>query len=184
MKSDDRAGRGGVGKLIQNHRCVVWRGVAPQQFSANQLVHGQIGLMQPEAPYPGGHQPMFGQMLGHVFGRHRAHFLEDFAPFLVKKLIPVFRVAVFAARHIAGVVAYAVGEGGQQACAKDFKRAGGGVLKPLNQDGGTDVTKDEMAIPVFPGQMGRGDFRIHHQDGPGRAGFNGVDRHFNGEGGR
>ena len=103
---------------------------------------------------------------------------------MVEQLVAVVRVSVFAARHKARVIANVVGEGRQQSGAKYLKCAGRGIVKPLDQNRGTDVAKDEMAVSVLPGQVRRGDLRVDHQDRSGCARAHRIHSHVDAERGR
>ena len=159
-------------------------GVAAEQAAHDELVHRQIGLVQPEAAHIGRRKAQALQMVFDVFGRHRADFLEHFAAFLAKELVAVVGVAVFGARHKTLVVADVVGKGAEQTRAQNFECASRRQVQALDQDGGAHVAKNKVAIAVFPGQMRRGDFRVHHQHRPRLAGAHGVIGQFNRKSGR
>ena len=118
-----------------------------------------------------------------MFGGHGADFLEYAPTLLAEELVAVVGVAVFGARHEAGVVADGVGKRGLQARAQNFECPSRGQVQPLHQDGGAHVTKDEVAIPVFPGQVGRRDFGVDYQHRPACTRAHGVVCHLQCEGG-
>ena len=56
--------------------------LAADQALDHQLVHTQVGLMQPEAANVAGRKTERCQLAGDVLCGHRANFLEHLAPFL------------------------------------------------------------------------------------------------------
>ena len=59
-----------------------------------------------------------------------------------------------------------------------------GLLGPLDHGGGTDIAKDEMAIPVAPFQMAGTDLGIDHQRATHRSRSDHIRRGLNTERGR
>jgi hypothetical protein len=51
VEGDDRAGRGGIGVLAQDDRRDVVADLAPDQALEHELVHAEVGLVQPVAPH-------------------------------------------------------------------------------------------------------------------------------------
>ena len=81
----------------------------PTSFFHDQLVHAQVGLVQPEPPHVRGLKAQRVQVLFDVRCGHRHHFLEDLATLLHEGLVAGVGVGIFAAVHEARVVADVVG---------------------------------------------------------------------------
>ena len=47
VESDDRTGGAGIRILIENHRRFVGFDLAPKKHLGDQVVHSQVGLMEP-----------------------------------------------------------------------------------------------------------------------------------------
>ena len=156
-----------------------------EQAPADQLIHRQIGLVQPEATHAGCGQAKRRELAGDMVGGQRADLLEYLAPLLAEQLVAIVRIAVLAAPEETGVVADVVRETGRQLAAEDFpghrrlRRVGA-----FDHQRGTHVAENEVAVAVLPGEMGRADFRVDHQRGARRAGPHRIDRLFEREGRR
>lgn len=96
MKGDDRAGGCGIGEFVEDDRRFVGACFVAEQTAADQLIHGDIGLMQPEAAHVGRRQAERCEMLGDVRSRHRAHVLEYLAAFLDEELIARIGITILA----------------------------------------------------------------------------------------
>ena len=95
VKRDDGAGRRGVGELVQDDGCLVWRRVAANQFAGDELVHVDIGLVQPKAACLLWGVAKGRQMGADVFDCQWADLFEHFAAFLLKQLVAVVKITVF-----------------------------------------------------------------------------------------
>ena len=164
VEGDDGAGRRGVGVFVQDHRGFLRFGVAAQHHAADQQVHVQVGLVQPEAADLRHFQTGIGHGVLDHFRGHRAHVLEYLAALLAEQFVRLADAGFVEAVQEAEIVADVVGEAGFQLGVQDFPavRALGGV-GPFHDDGGAGIAKDEVAVAVAPVQVARGNFRIQHQ---------------------
>ena len=103
IESNQRAGRGCIGVLVQDDRCFILVRHPAEQFLGDQLVHVDIRLVQPPPSYIIDGQPGVGNASGDVIGCHRADFLEDPLTFLVEIVIFPKWVIVVGVDHVADV---------------------------------------------------------------------------------
>src|SRR5699024_237717 len=104
------------------------------------------------------------QMRSDLRRHHRTNLLEHLAALLTEQLVASTDAIRRGAIQKAEIIANVIGKACLQAGTKNFPLvAAGGVLGALDDHGRGYVAKDEMAIPVLPGQMAGTDFRIDHQ---------------------
>ncbi|MPL84461.1 hypothetical protein SDC9_30426 [bioreactor metagenome] len=185
VEGDDRAGRGGVGVVLQDIRLLARFRLAAKHLAADEIVHRLVRLMQPEPAQGGGREPFLRQMAEDMGTDHRQHFLEDLAALLHElHVAPVGEPVGPGAAQEAVVVADVVRELGGAAARADLEAAGLRLVAPLDQRRGRDIAEDEVAVAVTPFEMARGDLGVHHQRTPHRAGADHVGRGLDAEGGR
>jgi len=185
VEGNHRPRRAGVGIAVENHRCIFLGHFTPQQLLDDQVVHAQVGLVQPEAFHVGRLQVVLAQVLADQFRDHRADFLEHLAAFLHEQLVAgasaLFRRAV----EEAEVVADVVGEYGLQLGAEDVELVRrGGQVGPLHQYRGGGITEDEVAVAVTEVQVPGADFRADHQQCAGLTQLHAVGGSLDAERGR
>lgn len=84
MKSDDRTGRTGVGIFVQNDGGKVGVDLDAKYLFDDQLIHGQVGLMQPGALQRADFQVIFREMFLDESGDHGDDLFEHFSSLLDK----------------------------------------------------------------------------------------------------
>ncbi len=94
MKRDDGTRRAGITIAIKNDRRLLLAGIVAEQFAADELVHGEVGLMEPEPAQALGGPALLIELVGNLVAHQRQHLLEHLAPLLAKQLV----VAVAGAR--------------------------------------------------------------------------------------
>lgn len=123
VERDDGTGRSGVGEFVEDDGRFFQRGFAAEDAFGDELVHGEVGLVQPEAFHIGGGEAVGGEVRGDVVGGHGADFLEHFAAFLHEQFVAVVARGGVAAVEEAAVVADVVGEDGGGLGAEYLPRA-------------------------------------------------------------
>ena len=119
--------------------------------------------MQPEAAQVIGLHPFGRHMVGDVLADQRQHLFEDLPPVLHELHVAAVFHLVMGAAEVAVVVADIVAELRRAAGGEDLELGLFQSLIPFKQGRRRHVAEDEVTIPVPPFQMGRADFRVHHQ---------------------
>jgi len=185
VEGNHRPRRTGVGIAVENHRCIFLGHFTPQQLLDDQVVHAQVGLVQPEAFHVGRLQVVLAQVLADQFRDHRADFLEHLAAFLHEQLVAAASALFRRAVEEAEVVADVVGEYGLQLGAEDVELVRrGGQVGPLHQYRGGGITEDEVAVAVTEVQVPGADFRADHQQCAGLTQLHAVGGSLDAERGR
>uniref|UniRef100_A0A0N5A623 Porin n=1 Tax=Parastrongyloides trichosuri TaxID=131310 RepID=A0A0N5A623_PARTI len=192
MEGDDRSGRGGVGVVVQDDDVLARLRLATQHLPADQGVHVDVGLVQPQTLQSVRVQAQFGGVVQDHLRHHRHHLLEHLATLLDEHLVaqavgrdglmPVGRQG--GAVQKAEIVADVVREAGLQLRAQNVPAARPGLILGLDDDGRGDVAEDEVAVAILEVQVRRADFWVHHQHGLDRARGHEVRRRLDAEGGR
>ncbi len=185
MKRDDGTRRAGIAIAIENDRRLLLAGIVTEQLAADELVHGEVGLMEPEPAQALGRPVLLIELAGNLVAHQRQHLLEHLAPLLAEQLV----VAVAGARaqpvQKAEVVADVVGVPGYQLAGYQLPRIGHlAIGLPLQQHRGAGIAEDKVAIPIAKIEVPRTDLRIDHQRQFGAAGRQHVGGCFDTEGGR
>ncbi len=170
MKRDDGTRRAGITIAIKNDRRLLLAGIVAEQFAADELVHGEVGLMEPEPVQALGGPALLIELVGNLVAHQWQHLLEHLAPLLAKQLV----VAVAGARaqpvQKAEVVADVVGVLGHQLAGHQLPRIGHlAIGLPLQQHRGAGITEDKVAITIAKIEVPRADLRIDHQRHVGGA---------------
>ncbi len=184
MKRDDGTRRAGIAIAIKNDRRLLLVGIVTEQLATDELVHGEVGLMEPEPAQRVCGPALLIELVGNLVTHQRQHLLEHLAPLLAKQLV----VAVAGARaqpvQKAEVVADVVGVLGHQLACHQLPGVGHLAISfPLQQHGGTGVAEDEVAVPIAEVEVPRADLRIDHQRQFGAVGCQHVCRSLDAEGG-
>ncbi len=184
MERNDRTRRTGIGVFVQNHRRFFFGGITAQHAAGNKLVHAQVGLVQPHTAQLFRADRHVADMAADLLGHHRAHFLEHLAAFLAEELVALADAALITPVEKTEIIADVVREFGLQAGAENFPlivRAGVAFCFQHQRRG--HVTKNKMAVAVFPGQVAGTDFRVHHHHAAGVAGADRIAGGLQAEGG-
>ncbi len=94
VERNDGARRAGVAVAVENDRRLLLAGIVTQQLAGNELVHGEVGLMEPEPAQGVCYPALLVELAGNLVTHQRQHLLEHLAPLLVKQLV----IAVAGAR--------------------------------------------------------------------------------------
>ena len=87
MEGDDRTGRGGVGVFVEDDDVLVRRRVAAQHLAADELVHVDIGLVQPHPLEGRGVDAEVPGVVDDHVRDHRHHVLEDLSALLDEQFV-------------------------------------------------------------------------------------------------
>ncbi len=184
MERDNGTRRAGVAVAVEDHRRLLLAGIVAEQLAGDELVHGQVGLVEPEAAQGIRHPALLIELAGDLIAHQRQHLLEHLAPLLAEQL--VIAVAGTRAEPIqkAEVVADVVGVLGHQLAGHQLPGVGHlAIGLPLQQHGGTGIAEDKVAVPIAEVEVARADLRIDHQRESGAASRQHVCRRLDAEGG-
>ena len=120
MERDDRACRACVGIGVEDNRGLARFRVASQHLAGDEVVHVDVGLVEPQPREARGGNPLFAQMRDDQVCYHRHDFLEDLAALLDEELVGARGPFRCGAVQEAEIIADVVRELGQQAGADDF----------------------------------------------------------------
>ncbi len=185
MKRDDGTRRAGITIAIKNDRRLLLAGIVAQQLATDELVHGEVGLIEPEPAQALGRPALLVELVGYLVAHQRQHLLEHLAPLLAKQLV----IAVAGARaqpvQKAEVVADVVGVLGHQLAGYQLPRIGRlAIGLPLQQHCGAGIAEDKVTITIAKIEVPRADLRIDHQRHVGCACRQHVCGCLDAEGGR
>ncbi|MNO88053.1 hypothetical protein D3C76_794880 [compost metagenome] len=184
MEGDDGARRAGVAIAVEDHWRLLLAGVVAQQLAADELVHGEVGLMEPEAVQLLRLPALLPQLFLYLCAHQRQHLLEHLAPLLAEQLVIPIAGARAEAVQEAEVVADVVGVLGHQLARHQLPGVGHlAIGLPLQQHGGAGVAKDEVAVSIPEIEVPRADLGVHHQGQSGGAGRQQIRRRLDAEGG-
>ncbi len=87
MERDNGTRRAGVAVAVEDYRRLLLAGVMAEQLAGDELVHGEVGLMEPE-PAQGIRRPaLLIELAGDLVAHQRQHLLEHLAPLLTEQLV-------------------------------------------------------------------------------------------------
>ena len=185
MKDDHRRGRTGVAVFGQHRRHFGFAGLAAEDTLADERVHVDVRLVQPQPLDVGRPQLELVGVLDDHLRHHRRDILEHAAPVLDEQPVAVRAGFGFGTIEKAEVVANIVRELGLELGAEHIEALPRlDIVAVLDECCGADIAEDEMAVAITKVQVRRADFRIDHEHGPGAAGLDHVGRGLNTEGGR
>ena len=157
----------GVGELVEDDDVLARRRLAAQHALADQLVHVDVGLVQPQAlqrrsgrcPRSPACSTIISETIGTTSLEHLAALLHE--QLVARRPTPSGRRAV----QEAEVVADVVGELRLQPRAQDLPAAAWPASASSTITAVADVAEDEVAVAVAEVQVARADLRIDHQHG-------------------
>ena len=125
--------------------------------------------MQPHSAQSGWRDLQMLELAENQFGDHWHNFLEDLSAFLDKQLVTI--ITAFGVHPVeeAEIVADIIGKLRLEPRAQYVPIPGGCHAFLFDKDGGGDIAKNEMTVPIAPVQMTRTDFRIDDKDRSGIA---------------
>jgi hypothetical protein len=153
-----------VRELVQHDRRFRRRGVAAEQPPRDELVHVDVGLMQPPAADVGDSESDRSDLRLEVVGGHGTDLLEHLATILVEEVLRPERIGILGTGHVAEIRADVVRIERDGAAAEHgvaVRRAAG--VGALQHHCRRNVAEDEVAVTVAVVHLRGGQFGVDHQ---------------------